>query len=36
MENRTDNEEFRDLVQSIAKTLSDRKKMKNPSVITVS
>ena len=29
MENRTDNEEFRDLVQSIAKTLSDRKKMKN-------
>jgi len=26
MENRTDNEEFRDLVQSIAKTLSDRKK----------
>lgn len=29
MENRTDNEEFRDLIQSIAKTLSDSKKMKN-------
>ena len=29
MENRTDTEECRDLVQSIAKTLSDRKKMKN-------
>lgn len=29
MENRTDNEEFRNLIQSIAKNLSDRKKMKN-------
>lgn len=29
MENRTDNEEFRNLIQGIAKNLSDRKKMKN-------